>query len=605
MSVIKYLTHDENYWICDIEADGLNPTQIWCVVVRNLCSSELITWDLHDLDSFVAWYNRTKPTFVGHNFVSYDGPSLNRLLGLHIPLDGIVDTLVLSYLYDPRMPGGHSLEAWGERLRTPKVEHSDWTQYSPEMLNRCIGDVNLNYTLYLRLTKRMRERGFSEFSCEIEHKVRIVLDKQERNGWYFDIEGAISLRDRILTEQAMLGESIHELFPPALSPVGNYVYRTTASGEPHATYKKHLLKYPRLEHNRDGTYTVFDWQEFNIGSPKQRLEKLISLGFKPQKLTKNGNPSVDEDSLVDFAEKSGIPEVQAIADWLVLQGRASMILTWLNNVDRTDSRMRGRVFTCGAGTRRMTHAAPNTANIPKAKKKVKYGIECRQLWTVPNAERVLVGYDAAGLEMRMFGHYLNNPDAAKLYIEGDPHQANADLIGIERDPVKNVFYAFLYGAQDAKLGWTADTRLVSKRKQSAYGKEVRSKLVDNTPGLKELVDHVQRELAESGGWIQTIDGGYVRCGSPHAALNYLLQSAGAIVMKLTSIIIDEEITRLDLDAKKVADVHDEGQMECDPRQAHQIGEICVEAIREAGRRLGFRVPLDGAYSVGTSWAETH
>lgn len=92
----------------------------------------------------------------------------------------------------------------------------------------------------------------------------------------------------------------------------------------------------------------------------------------------------------------------------------------------------------------MTHSSPNTANIPKAHEKVPYGKECRALWTVGDPEtRRLVGYDAAGLEMRMFAHYLGIPEVAELYINGDPHQVNADLLGIDRSTVKNVFYAFL------------------------------------------------------------------------------------------------------------------------------------------------------------------
>jgi hypothetical protein len=45
--------------------------------------------------------------------------------------------------------------------------------------------------------------------------------------------------------------------------------------------------------------------------------------------------------------------------------------------------------------------------------------------------------------MRMFGHYLNNDEAAKMYVEGDPHTFNAEMLEIERKPMKVVFYAFL------------------------------------------------------------------------------------------------------------------------------------------------------------------
>ena len=446
-----YLNHKDlsNYWICDIEADSLTPTRIWVVVCENAATGEVLTFlDREQFNRFVAAHRDSY--FVGHNFLSFDVPHLNRLWGCRIPFDRVVDTLVLSYMYDPRMKGGHSLEAWGERMKFPKLAHEDWSQYSPEMLERCKQDVRLTKRVFSALTSRMRGRGFSEKSCKIEHDIRVVVDKQERNGFYFDIEGAERLLDRVQSEKEELAGPIQRLFPPTLVSQGTYAYRVRADGEPFASFERHLGRYPKLVFGPDrSTYEVFDWKEFNIGSPPQRLEKLLSIGFKPTKKTKTGGPSVDEDSLVEFANsKKGVPEAQAIADWLVLSGRSSMLQTWLNAVDRTDSRMRGRVLTCGAITRRMTHFNPNTANIPKAKAKVKYGKECRELWTVADrATRRLVGYDAKGLEMRMFGHYLRDPVAAELYIHGDPHAVNTANLGLapeERDLiVKNVFYAFL------------------------------------------------------------------------------------------------------------------------------------------------------------------
>ena len=600
-----YLNHKDlsKYWVLDIEGDGLKPTRLWCVVAENAATGEVCVFtDSEQFNRFIA-ANRDS-YFVGHNFLSFDVPWLNRLWESDIPYDRVVDTLVLSYMYNPRMPGGHSLEAWGERMKFPKLAHEDWSQYSPEMLERCKQDVRLTKRVFLALTKRLAERGFSEKSVRIEHDIRVVVDKQERNGFHFDIEGAERLFERVQSEKEGLAGPIKELFPPVLKSGGVYNYRVKADGTPYASFERHLLQYPRVVLDQDSkSYEVFDWQEFNIGSPSQRLDKLLSIGFKPTKKTKNGNPSVDEDSLVDFANsKRGVPEAQAIADWLVLSGRSSMLQTWLNAVDREDSRMRGRVLTCGAITRRMTHFNPNTANIPKAKAKVKYGKECRELWTVADRDnRRLVGYDAKGLEMRMFGHYLRDPVAAELYIFGDPHAVNTANLGLppeERDLiVKNVFYAFLYGAQDRRLDITAN-------KGRGFGKMAREILMKTTPGLEKAIKEAQDEQAASG-WIQTIDGGYVRCLSPHAALNSKLQSAGGITMKVASIILDGWCIEKGIDQLKVGDIHDEGQHDVEVRDADEFGKLAVASIVAAGEELGFSVPLDGNYSVGYSWAETH
>ena len=599
-----YFNHKDlsKYWGIDIEADSLKPTRIWVVVAINAASGEVQSFrDREEFRRFVQAHSDCY--WVGHNAISYDIPVLNRLWDAGIDPSRIVDTLTLSYLYDPRMAGGHSLEAWGVRMKFPKIDFHDYSQYSEAMHEYCIQDVRLTLRVFLALTERMRARGFSEKSAQIEHSIRRVVDKQERNGFWFDIDAAESLYERIRVEQEELAGPIQELFPPVLKSAGTYDYRVRADGQPYASFDKHLARYPKLSFTEDQTaYEVFDWQEFNIGSSQQRLAKLLSLGFKPTKKTKGGNPSVDEDTLLEFAAKKKIPEVQAIAEWLVLFGRGNMINTWLNAVDRDDSRMHGRVFTCGAITRRMTHSSPNTANIPKAKASIKYGKECRGLWSIADkANRRLVGYDAKGLEMRMFGHYLRDPVAAELYIFGDPHAVNTANLGLvpeDRDlVVKNGFYAFLYGAQDRRLDLTFN-------RGRGFGKKAREILMKTTPGLERAVREAQEEQAASG-WIECIDGGYVRCMSPHAALNSKLQSAGGITMKVASIILDGWCDEKGIDQLKVGDIHDEGQHDVALGDADEFGRLAVASIVAAGEELGFSVPLDGDYKVGSSWAETH
>ena len=607
---MNYLKPTKDYWVIDIETDLIPASVVHLICLENVLTDEKFVFPWPSCGDFRTWISdRPDAVLIGHNGISFDVPALNRLLGTSISLDRVVDTLVLSYLYDPKMPrpigcskGPHSLEAWGMRLRLPKGDFNDFSKYTPEMLKYCEQDVKITKTLYLKLAERMRARGFSERSCKIEHDIRTVIDEQENNGWYFDLEGARGLHSRLVQLQQELAGPIKELFPPRLVREGSYKYRTKKDGTPTSHYLRHCETYPKIEWDEDGlTYHVLDWQDFNINSPPQRISRLLQLGWKPEKFTDAGNPQVDEESLLAFYESSGRPEIKAIADWLVLQGRATMVAGWIENC-HPDHRIHGRVFTCGAATRRMTHSQPNTANIPKAKVKVPYGIECRALWTVEDKERRrLVGYDAAGLEMRCFAHYLDNPEAAVLYTTGDPHTFNANLLGIERDPVKNVFYAFIYGAANQKLGWTGDTSLVSAKEQAKFGKQIREKLVANTPGLKKLTE----EIASEGDWIKCIDGGFVRCFSPHARINYKLQSAGAIVMKQSAIFIRQRIKEKGYDAKAVGNIHDEQQFDVDHRCAQEVGELCVQALRDAGEELGFRVPLDGNFAIGRNWAETH
>lgn len=607
-----YLPHSreyDKYWALDIETDSLDPTKIWCMCIQNIGTGFKQSFIGHDqIKRFFLELKSSEAYFVGHNSVSFDCYNINRLIEPDlVDLGKCVDTLVLSYLYDPKIPGGHSLASWGDRFKEAKGDFDQFDQFSEEMLVYCFQDVKITVRLFKALVERMRKMGFSELSCEIEHETRILIDEQQRNGWSFDIPGAQALLSRLRQEQEVLGIGIADLFPARLELAGSYTYRTRADGTPYASYSRHLGEYPEVKLKDDGTYDVFEFRDFNIGSPKQRLERLLEVGYEPVNFTPSGGPKVDEDSLVAFANSASKPEVQAIADWLVLQGRSSMIETWLNNVNYDDGRMHGRVMTCGAGTRRMIHNNPNSANIPKAKEKVKYGIECRRLWRATPG-RKQVGDDASGLEMRMFAEYLKNDEATRLFIEGDPHLNNTRNLGLEdhyRDlTVKNTFYAYLYGAQDPKLGKTLFPQLAGGEARAA-GKRARSILETGTPGLANLVAEIGAEFKGNGGVLRTIDGGFVRCPAVHAALNYKLQSAGAIVMKKAAILATKEIRRRGLDSYLVGTIHDENQNDSAPKDAEECGKVWVQGIRDAGVSLGFKVPLDGNYTVGDNWSMTH
>jgi DNA polymerase I-like protein with 3'-5' exonuclease and polymerase domains len=88
-------------------------------------------------------------------------------------------------------------------------------------------------------------------------------------------------------------------------------------------------------------------------------------------------------------------------------------------------------------------------------------------------------------------------------------------------------------------------------------------------------------------------------------LNSLLQSAGAIVMKQALIILDQKIRVNKWDAKFIANVHDEWQLEVKAGQEHLVGQAAKESIKQAGEHFKMRCPLDGEYKTGNNWAECH
>lgn len=562
-------------------------------------------------EEFNSWYEKNKQAkFVTHNGISFDIPVINRIWKSGIPLRNVIDTLVLSFLYNPKLPkpigykgskGPHSLDTWGFRLGDYKIQFDDWSELTDQMVEYCIQDTSLTVKLYTALTKKMLDLEYSEQSAYIEHGFRWIIDVQQNNGFKFDRLRANFFYLMLREKEYNLTRQIQTYFPSELIVDKEYNYRETKEGFPYASYIRHQTNSPKIVFNKNRTkYRTFKWQEFNIGSPSQRVNRLLGLGWKPSSFTPKGNPKIDEESILEFAEKSKIPQVKFIAEWLVLNGRANMVRTWLNNMDRSDDTIKGKVFSCGAGSRRCTHSSPNTANIPGVE--AEYGRVSRSLWTA-RPKRVLVGADASGLEGRVFIHYLNSKEAEEFMLN-DPHTSNAEAITravgftVERRPTKNLFYARLYGATDRKLGSMLG-------KNAKTGELVRTAIDQNIPGFESLVDDIQDEFGENGGRIQTVDGGFVTCPSPHAALNYKFQSCGAIIMKLGAIRATELLMKEKLDALKVGDIHDEWQYDVDPSHASRVGEILCEAMTIAGEELNMNIKIEGEYSVGKTWAETH
>jgi DNA polymerase I len=329
---------------------------------------------------------------------------------------------------------------------------------------------------------------------------------------------------------------------------------------------------------------------FNPGSRQQIAKRLMSLGWSPSKKTEKGQVIVDEKVL----DGIDIPEAKRIAEYLLLQKRVAQVESWIDAVSE-DSRVHGKVITNGAVTGRMTHHSPNMAQVPSGSSP--WGEECRSCWTVDLDNYLLVGADASGLELRMLAHYMRDDDYVREVCEGDIHTKNQTAAGLQTRPqAKTFIYAFLYGAGPAKIGAIVGGG-------ETEGRKLIASFLDNTPSLKVLREKVAR-LSEKG-TLPGLDGRKLQVRSTHAALNTLLQSAGAIVMKQALVLLYNRLQKVKLNAHFVANVHDEWQIECHKEVAETVGKMAVEAIKEAGEVLQLRCPLTGEYRIGRTWAETH
>lgn len=565
----------------DAETDGLKPSKVWVVVTMQ----DDVLQEHYDSASLQAALEGDG-YIVGHNLLGYDIPVLERLWGIEIDKDRVKDTLVMSRLANPQLDGGHSLRAWGERLQFPKGDHSDWSCLSQEMIDYCKRDVEVTAELYKKLEWDLR--NFSNESVKLEHRVQDITQQQVRNGWLLDSRRAAELVATLREKLNNLEDSVQRTFRPLPTFVKEIKPKVKKDGAISVVGLKFLGD---SWETVGGPFSRVDYPEFNLGSRQQIGRYLQHYGWKPCKFTDTGQAMVDEKVLEGIKD---IPQATLISEYLMVQKRIAQVQSWLDAVDDDTGRVHGKVNTNGAVTGRMTHAKPNLAQVPASR--APYGEDCRSCWTVPDGYK-LVGFDASGLELRMLAHYMNDEDYTNEVIGGDIHTANQNLAGLEsRDQAKTFIYALLYGAGDAKLGTVAGGG-------AGAGRLLRERFMRNLPAYANLKGRVGQEASQ--GWITGLDGRRLWIRSEHAALNTLLQSAGALVMKKGLIILDEYAKLWGLDYKIVGNIHDEIQSEVRESQAEKFGRLAVSCLEAAGIHFNLNCKLAGEYQIGTSWAETH
>ena len=576
--------------VFDIEANGLDPTEIWCVVMYDIdsrnthvCYEKQYFWDWLVTDQMERDVEPVE--FIGHNILGYDIPVLEKLWDISFAGHKLTDTLVMSRLAEPSRQGGHSLESWGDRLGCPKGEHSDWLNFSQDMVEYCKQDVRVNELVYKRLLRDLD--GFRADSLVLEGQVQRIISKQIENGWVLDQESAFVLLAELKEKKYDLEDKVHETF----KPLPTFVKQITPKFKKDGTKSVVGLKFlGEAWQTVQAEFSRIDFPEFNLGSRQQIGRYLQYFGWKPETFTETGQPIVDESVL---RKVKGIPEAELIGEYLMVQKRIAQIQSWIDAV-KDDGRVHGYVNANGAVTGRMTHSSPNMGQVPAVYSP--YGKECRAVWTVPTGYS-LVGMDASGLELRMLAHYMNDEGYTHEILNGDIHTANQLAAGLPtRDQAKTFIYAFLYGAGDAKIGSIVGG-------SSADGRRLKAKFLSNTPALGKLRGRVS--TASGRGYLFGLDGRRVAVRSEHAALNSLLQSAGAIVMKQALVLLDQYATLHNIDYKIIGNIHDEIQTEVATKDAERFGRLATACIEAAGIHYNLNCPLAGEYKVGANWAETH
>ena len=636
----------------DLEGNGLlsDVTKIHCIAATDVDTGQPVgAWGPNEIPQALDVLS-TADKLIAHFGLGYDFPALEKVHGFVVPFERQVDTVVLARLKFPNIKeldskfnatrvaknlpvmgkdfGRHTIAAWGIRLGVPKLHEdiTDWSQWTADMQERCVGDV----ATAVKLWNYLAPDSLPQKAVELEHRTARLCHKITEIGWPFNEAAAHALHVTLLEERDKAEKELKEQF-------GSWVKEETFIPKVNNKARGYVKGVPFIKRT-----TV----HFNPES-RQHIERCLrELGWVPQEFTDKGHAKLDEEVIDSIAAE--YPQAQKLTRYLMLCKRIGQLATgdkaWLNYV--TNGRIHGEYNPIGTITSRAAHFNPNIGQVPATA--AEYGHECRELFTVADGEEE-VGADQAGLEGRCFAHYLAKHDGGAYGVEllkGDPHWKAVLGIGFfppgtERDKdnqlhtivreqgAKRTFYAMLYGAGDEKVGRIIlDACRLARKTNPEWGYLYRHFFLMEEAPTKKTLKRVGAEAKAviagiegfdklkyvlkgyvSVGALPGLDGRWVPIRSEHSALNTLLQSAGAIICKQWICDAYDMLIAAGFqwgtDFYFLGWIHDEVQVACRNGLGDRIGEVLTTAARAAGQPFNFRIPLDSEYKIGKSWADTH
>ena len=604
--------------IYDIETNGLVDTvdTIWLVVTKNIDTNEVITFSDYDVDSkplneLVPFLNKAT-VLIGHNIIGYDNVVMHKLLNWVPPTSiKMIDTMIISQMNNFRREGKHSLKNFGLILNDAKGESPDFLKYSPEMKTYAIQDVNLNHKVYKYVINEAQQlianRPKFQQALKTEHAIAELCSEQVKGKWKFNTPLAKSHYEYLASEMKIIEDEINPTLKPrkVLIDKDPKKAKYLQDGRLSSVSARMLSQFLGTEikqtdtdkWNPNDTFQRFNMIEADLGNMDQVRGMLLDNGWQPSQYTPKGEPKITEDTLSSIKGDIG----QKVLKYYQLRSRHSVLRGWIELAEANNNRVYVEAFNIGTPTYRQRHS--KIVNVPSSNSF--FGKEMRELF-VADTNKVMIGCDSSGNQIRALGHYLNSKEINDHILNGDIHQRTADVVGVPRQLAKSLLYATIFGAGFAKLG-----KMVNGIEDLEKGREVKNKLYVAFPGLKELNNRLNKffyttQNKDGMGFIPGLDGRKIYAESSFKLLNYLLQAYEAITVKSAVVNAFKMFKEEKLNVDMLGLIHDEVQVQTKPENIKRVKEILSYSFGDfITKELELNIQMAGTAKEGNNWYETH
>jgi len=436
-------------FVFDIETDGILSTKIHCVGIQEVGKDVVHTTTSYE--RMRKLFSNKKHTFIAHNGIRFDKPTMELLLGIKIEAR-FIDTLFTSWYLEPKRVL-HGLDSYGAEAGIPKPKIEDWENLPiEEYLHRVTEDVKINmyvYKKHMGLLRKLYNNDMDEVNRLIDYLMfhADIAAKQEKIGWRLDEARCRRVLEQLVKDEAFAHAELAKVMPrvPVYAKKKRPKDPFKMDGSKSVVGERwfRLLQENNLPENFDGEIKVQTGDKApNPGSVPQQKAWCVSLGwvcteFKfdrnkktgevkqiPQLRTKVNDMPVLSPCLELLVVKE--PKLRVLELLGVITHRKSILNGFLNAMDDDgyiSAQMQGLTNTL-----RWKHRV--VLNLPGVDKL--YGEDIRGCLIAPDGYE-LCGSDMAALEDRTKQHYMqpHDPDYVKdMLVEGYcPHVDIAVLAG--------------------------------------------------------------------------------------------------------------------------------------------------------------------------------
>lgn len=614
------LNKKEVVW--DIEGNGLLPelSEVWMLCTKDIhTGSELVFTD-HDnkypnMDYGVEYLDSVT-NHIGHNLFGYDISALKKIYGWELKDETkVTDTWILSLLNRYKRGHAHGLAGWGQQLGYPKGDYDDWSHYNHEMLRYCKRDVELNEKVYKKLHKEasglINLNPLYSKRIEIEMFVARMNMKMVEKGWIYDQELSTKTQKELNEKMKRVEREIE----PKLGT--RRVYKDKAPKTPKYTKKglytattarllsEHLDKKVIPEDALSDNPPIKPTQWFQryedvpveMGNMKEVKEYLMSIGWKPDEWNRskesgrwrNTTPKLEGPALEAMGDIG-----KGVSDYYMMRHRRSAFEGFDEMANkRGDGRINGNMWCIGTPTFRVRHEG--IVNLPGVD--APYGKELRSLFTCED-DRVIIGADSAGNQLRGFCHVMKNDDYTAKILGDDAHQFHADMIGSTRKEAKVFIYRILFGSTAWGLG-----KAFGKTEAYAQG------LIDNfkkeVPEFDEEVSKLEEEWQKNQGWIFGETGNILFVDEQKKVLNAYLQDLEKVTCAASMMWSYDKMKEEGIDFYPTIFYHDEDAFAVKKEHAEKAAPIIAQGFTEGPKLVGVQIMAGGKPCIGKSYADVH